>query len=36
MKADARFGSRSFSEGWCPGSKTITNLSWVQEQKQKL
>ena len=33
--ADARFDSRSFSEGWCPGAKTITNLSCEQEQKQK-
>jgi len=45
LRADARFDSRSFlwppkrseggSEGWCPGAKNITNLSWVQEQKQK-
>jgi len=27
LRADARFDSRSFSEGWCPGTKTITNLS---------
>jgi len=36
LRADARFDSRSFSEGWCPGARTITNLSWVQEQKQKV
>jgi hypothetical protein len=29
--ANARFDSRSFSEGWCPGARTITYLSWVQE-----
>jgi hypothetical protein len=33
LRADARFDSRSFSEGCCPGAGTITNLSWVQEQK---
>jgi len=27
LHADARFDSRSFSEGWCPGARTITNLS---------
>jgi hypothetical protein len=27
LRADARFVSRSFSEGWCPGARTITNLS---------
>ena len=31
LRADARFDSRSFSEGWCPGARIITNLSWVQE-----
>ena len=31
LLADARFVSRSFSEGWCPGARTTTNLSWVQE-----
>jgi hypothetical protein len=31
LRADARFDSRSFSEGWCPGATAITNLSWVQE-----
>jgi len=31
LSADARFASRSFSEGWCSGARTITNLSWVQE-----
>jgi hypothetical protein len=31
LRADARFDSRSFSEGWCPGAKIITKLSWVQE-----
>jgi hypothetical protein len=45
LHIDARFDSRSFlwppkrseggSEGWCPGARTTTNLSWVQEQKQK-
>jgi len=34
-RADARFVSRSFSEGWCPGKRNITNLSREQEQKQK-
>jgi hypothetical protein len=33
LLADARFDSRSFSEGWCPGATTITNLFWEQEQK---
>jgi hypothetical protein len=27
LRADARFASRSLSEGWCPGATTITNLS---------
>jgi hypothetical protein len=27
LRADARFASRSASEGWCPGATTITNLS---------
>jgi hypothetical protein len=27
LRADARFDSRSFSEGWCPGATSITNLS---------
>jgi hypothetical protein len=36
LRADERFDSRSFSEGWCPGATTITNLSWVQGQKQKV
>ncbi len=27
LRADERFDSRSFSEGWCPGARTITNLS---------
>jgi hypothetical protein len=36
LRADARFVSRSFSEGWCPGATAITKLSWVQEQKQKV
>jgi len=31
LQADARFASRSLSEGWCPGARAITNLSWVQE-----
>jgi len=31
LRTDARFVSRSFSEGWCPGAATITKLSWVQE-----
>jgi len=34
--ADERFDSRSFSEGWCPGATSITNLSRGQEQKQKV
>jgi hypothetical protein len=33
LRADARFDSCSFSEGWCPGATAITNLSKVQEQK---
>jgi hypothetical protein len=33
LRAGARFVSRSFSEGWCPGETTITNLSWVKKQK---
>jgi hypothetical protein len=31
LRADKRFASRSFSESWCPGVTTITNLSWMQE-----
>ena len=31
LLADARFDSRSFSEGWCPGARIITKLSWEQE-----
>ena len=31
LRAGERFDSRSFSEGWYPGARTITNLSWVQE-----
>jgi hypothetical protein len=27
LRADERFDSRSFSEGWCPGATTITKLS---------
>jgi hypothetical protein len=27
LRADARFDSRNFSEGWCPGAYIITNLS---------
>jgi len=27
LRAVARFDSRSFSEGWCPGARIITNLS---------
>jgi len=27
LRADARFDSRSLSEGWCPGATAITNLS---------
>jgi len=36
LRADARFDSRSFSEGWCPGTTPITKLSREQEQKQKV
>jgi hypothetical protein len=35
LRADERFDSRSFSEGWCPGARTITNLSWEQDQKHQ-
>jgi len=27
LRANERFDSRSFSEGWCPGARAITNLS---------
>ena len=36
LREDVRFDSRSLSEGWCPGARTITNLSWEQGQKQKV
>jgi hypothetical protein len=40
LTAVAFFDIRGFSigcsEGWCPGAATITNLSFLQEKKQKL
>jgi hypothetical protein len=31
LRADERFVSHSFSDGWCPCARTITNLSWEKE-----